>query len=161
MEKYRKFTEWESQVPTSITFDSLWSIKAYRLALFAADIAWQDCQVLINTPGMRGVADQLYRAIGSIGANIAEGYSRSSGRERAHFYEYALGSAREARDWYFKARLVYSEQVIEHRLGNLTEIIRLLLTMVPDQRARTLKEAPPPYGSDEENGADETLSWGA
>ncbi|MBC7896698.1 MAG: four helix bundle protein, partial [Cytophagaceae bacterium] len=43
---------------------------------------------------------QLLRAVDSISANIAEGYSRFSGRERARFYEIALGSAREAREWY-------------------------------------------------------------
>ena len=48
-----------------------------------------------------GLADQLYRSLGSIGANLAEGYSRGTGKDRAHFYEYALGSARESRDWYY------------------------------------------------------------
>ncbi|MFN8404533.1 MAG: four helix bundle protein [Anaerolineales bacterium] len=38
-----------------------------------------------------------YEAVGSVGANISEGYSRSSGKDRARFYEYALGPARESR----------------------------------------------------------------
>ncbi|MFQ5594528.1 MAG: four helix bundle protein, partial [Anaerolineae bacterium] len=49
-----------------------------------------------------GLSDQLYRALVSISSNIAEGYSRGTGKGRAQFYEYALGSARESRDWYFK-----------------------------------------------------------
>ena len=73
-------------------------------------------------------------------ANIAEGYSRSGGKDRAHFYEYALGSAREARDWYYKARHALSEEVATQRIHLLTQIIRLLLTMIPDQRTITLRE---------------------
>ncbi len=47
-------------------------------------------------------ADSLWKmTVGSIRANIAEGYSRGTGKDRARFYEYALGSARESRDWYF------------------------------------------------------------
>jgi len=39
-----------------------------------------------------GLSDQLYRSLGSISANLAEGYSRGTGKDRAHFYEYALSS---------------------------------------------------------------------
>lgn len=87
-----------------------------------------------------GLADQLYRALGSISANIAEGYSRGRGKGRALFYEYALGSGRESRDWYHKSRHVLGEEVVEHRLCLLTQIIRWLLTMVPQQRGRSLRE---------------------
>ena len=78
-------------------------------------------------------------------ANAAEGYSRSTGKDRAHFYEYALGSARESRDWYYKARHVLGEDVATHRLAFLTQIIRLLLTMVPQQRGHSVREDSPEY----------------
>ncbi|MBM3907288.1 MAG: four helix bundle protein [Gemmatimonadetes bacterium] len=45
------------------------------------------------------VTHQFVRAIGSIGANIAEGYSRGARHDRARFYTYALGSVREALVW--------------------------------------------------------------
>jgi hypothetical protein len=77
---------------------------------------------------------------GSISANLAEGYSRGTGKDRARFYEYALGSARESRDWYYKGRHVLGETVTKHRLSLLTQIIRLLLTMIPQQRGRILRE---------------------
>ena len=35
--------------------------------------------------------------------------------------------------------------VAEHRIRLLTQIIRLLLTMVPDQRATTFREESPAY----------------
>ncbi len=33
---------WEHTVPAAITGDALWKVQAYRLALYAADIAWRD-----------------------------------------------------------------------------------------------------------------------
>jgi four helix bundle protein len=115
-------------------------VEAYRLALFTAEVGWHDVTKLIRDQRARGLSDQLYRALGSISANIAEGYSRGTGKDRARFYEYALGSARESRDWYYKARHVLGETVVQHRLDLLTQIIRLLLTMVPQQRGHRLRE---------------------
>ena len=86
------------------------------------------------------LSSQLYRSIGSISANISEGYSRGSHKDRARFYEYALGSARECRGWYYNSRHILSEPVISHRISLLTELIRLLLTMVPQQRGYSLHE---------------------
>ena len=128
------FEEWLKTVPEVIRGDVLWKMEAYRLAVFAGDVAWLDVTKLMTDRRTLSLSDQLYRAIGSISANLAEGFSRGTGRDRARFYEYALGSAREARDWYFKARHVLGEPVAQHRLQFLTQIIRLLLKMVPDQR---------------------------
>ena len=142
------YQTWEASVPAAITGDALWRLRVYRLALYATDIAWPDVTALAKDRRTRSLSDQLYRALGSIGANVAEGYSRRSGRDRARLYEYALGSARGSRDWYYKARHVLDDQVLEHRLALLVQIIRLLLTMVPDQRNRMLREETASYSSD-------------
>lgn len=134
------FTEWCETVPNEITQDRVWRVKAYQLALFASDIAWVDLKALMADRRTLALSDQLYRATGSISANIAEGFSKSSRRDRVRFYEYALGSSREARDWYYKSRHVLRAEVITNRLSLYTEIIRLLLTMIPEQRAAGLKE---------------------
>ena len=135
-----EYEEWEKTVPESIRGDSLWRMVAYRLALYAADESWPDVTVLFHDRRTTGLADQLYRALGSVSANLAEGYSRGTGADRARFYEYALGSARESRDWYYKARHVLDAPLVERRLNLLTRIIQLVLTMVPQQRGRTLRE---------------------
>ena len=93
----------------------------------------------------------LFRAVGSISANISEGYSRSGGKDRARFYEYALGSARESRGWFYQGRQILGERVTNHRIGLVTQIIRLLLVMVPEQRSLTLHEASTPYSCSTEN----------
>ena len=146
-----KYEEWEEMVPEVIKADSLWKMTAYRLALFLADLGWHDTTKLIQDRRMVGLSDQLYRSLGSISANLAEGYSRGTGRDRARFYEYSLGSARESRDWYFKSRHRLGENVFDHRSHLLTEVIRLLLTMVPQQRNYDVREPDSPYQINPDN----------
>ena len=134
------YEEWEKNVPQVMKGDSLWKMAAYRWATLLGDLSWHDVTNLLQDRRTLSLSDQLYRAVGSIGANLAEGYSRGTGKDRARFYEYSLGSARESRDWYFKARHILGGTISEHRMNLLTEIIRLLLTMVPQQRDRVLRE---------------------
>jgi four helix bundle protein len=139
------FKDWEQEVPETMKADSLWQMAAYRYALFLGDLAWHDVTKLMQDRRTLGLASQLYEAAGSISANLAEGYSRGSGKDRARFYEYSLGSARESRDRYFKSRHVLGDEFFQHRAKILEEVIRLLLVMVPQQRGRTLREAPATY----------------
>lgn len=131
---------WVAAVPSEIKDDSLWNVKAYRLALFLVDLGWHDVTKLMRDRRTVGLAGQLARALGSVGANLAEGYSRGTGKDRARFYEYALGSARESRHWYHQGRHILGDEVVQHRLAPLTEIVKLLLVMVPQQRARALRD---------------------
>lgn len=119
------YEEWLDSVPSELTGDPLWQMKVYRLAVFIGDLAWPDVSKLLKDKRTVSLADQLYRAVGSVGANIAEGYSRRSRKDQARFYEYALGSAREARGWYYQGRFVLSEVVALHRRKLLTQVIRL------------------------------------
>jgi four helix bundle protein len=135
-----RYDEWQAGIPDDIKGDSLWKLEVYRLALFSSDIAWQDAVVLSKNSLARDLADQLYRAVCSISANIAEGYSRSTGKDRARFLEYSLGSAREARDWYFKSRHTLKEEVVNHRIGLLTQIIKILSVLTPHQRQKGIRE---------------------
>ena len=139
------YADWLAEVPLAITNDSLWRTEVYRQALFLGDLAWYDSRKLVREKGMISLADQLYRATGSVSANISEGYSRASGKEQARFYEYSLGSARESRDWYFKSRHILGEIVTNHRMNFLAEIIRQLLIMVPKYRGQFIKEEGIPY----------------
>jgi four helix bundle protein len=142
------YADWLATVTQEITQDHLWSMEAYRLAFFAGEIGWHDATKLMRDKRTLGLSDQLYRAVGSISTNLAEGYSRGTGKDRARFYEYGLGSARESRDWYYKGRHILGKEVTIHRLNLLTQIIRLLLTMVPQQRGYALREDSPEYRLD-------------
>jgi four helix bundle protein len=153
------FNEWLNSVPAEITGDTLWKMEAYRLALFASDLGWHDVTKLMGDKRTVDLSSQLYRAVGSIGANLSEGYSRGTGRDRARFYEYSLGSARESRDWYYKGRHILAERVVQHRLGLLTEITRLLLKAVPEQRGAVLREESPAYNCEPETGEREETAF--
>jgi len=139
------FQEWQASVPQEIKGDAVWSVKAYQLALFLADLAWHDATRLFADKRTISLADQLNRSAGGVSADVEEGYSRGTGKDRARFYQYALGSAREARGWYYKGRHVLGPEVAQHRMKLLTEIIKLLLTTIPDQRGSALQEDPLPY----------------
>ena len=139
------FDEWEKSAPETFKADTLWKVKAYRLALYLSDLCWKDVTALLKDKRTVSLSDQLYRAVGSVSANLAEGYSRSTGKDRALFYQYALGSVRESRDWYYKARFVLGDEIFQHRVQIITEILRLLLTMIPQKRGRTLREDSPLY----------------
>lgn len=139
------YEEWLIGVPPSITNDALWQMKVYQVALFIGDLAWYDNRKLAQDRSVISLADQLYRAVGSVSANISEGYSRASGKDQARMYEYALGSAREARDWYFKSRHLLGAVVANHRMSLLAEIIRQLLTMIPRHRGKYVREEEFPY----------------
>jgi four helix bundle protein len=141
------YKEWEGSVPDTIRGDMLWRMQAYRMAVFASDIGWQDVCKLAGDRRMYGVSDQLWRALGSIGANIAEGYSRGSAKDRARFFEYALGSARESRHWYYEARHIFAADVIAHRLDLTARLTKMLLVIVPAERKTGvgIKEDSPEY----------------
>jgi four helix bundle protein len=128
--------EWEETVPRGMREDSVWKVEAYRLGLFLGDIAWEDITKLMRDRRTMEVGDQLCRAVKRISSCVVEGYSRDTGKARSTFYEYALGSARESRDWYFKGRRVLKPAVIEHRIGLCTQIVKLTLRMIANERQR-------------------------
>ena len=145
MESFVNYDDWLKTVPDDFKGDILWKMTVYRIALFLGDLSWFDVTKLVKDRRTIGLSEQLYEAVGSVGANIAEGYSRSSGKDRARFMEYSLGSARESRDWYYKGRHVLNDEVAQHRIQLLTQVIRLLLTMTPKERTKTIREEQTPY----------------
>ena len=140
-----RYAEWLETVPSEITNDPIWKLQVYRLALFADDIGWNDVLVLSKNNLMWSVADQLHRSLGSISANLTEGYSRSKRLDRARFIEFSLGSARESRDWYYKSRHVLPAEVIQHRMELVTRIVSMLAPLISHQRKNAIREAQAEY----------------
>ena len=119
--------------------DPLQRMRAYQLAKELRTISWADAEALRQQPITSEIAPQLYLAVGSIAANLAEGYSRSSGKDRAHIFEYALGSTRETLEWYQSGLPVLGEDVVHAREDILVEIRRLLIATIPRERTRTIR----------------------
>ena len=122
--------EWERRCPESITSDVLWKLDVYRAALYFQHAARGDCKRLRAAHHDEDTLRQLSQAAGSIGANLSEGYSRSTGADRLRFLTYALGSARECVPWYQAVRDAVPDDVIDERLRLVARIRSLLLGMI-------------------------------
>jgi four helix bundle protein len=134
----RTFAQWEEEAPLYFRQDPLWRMKTYRLAIFAGEPVAGDAQRIRRAPGGYPIADQLPHAVNSIAANLSEGYSRSSGRDRVRFFEYALGSVREAIVWYHASVHLLPPETIATRQDVLIEIRALLLAIIPRERRRRI-----------------------
>jgi four helix bundle protein len=142
-----EYDAWVRTVPPEITTDTIWRTPAYRFALYMMSRAQQDVRLMSRHRTTRPHIDQLLRAVGSISANLEEGYSRSSGRERAHFYEYALGSARESRGWCYKCTIAFPSELSARRMTAYTRIIKILTAIVPREREQPTLKPPKRNGS--------------
>jgi four helix bundle protein len=135
------FDVWVAEADLEQRGDRLWKMAAYRLGLYVLELGWADALALDRMRVTRPIGAQLYRALGSIAANIAEGYSRSSGADRVRFFEYGLGSPRESAVWYLAARPVLGRVTYGIRVQLLTQIRRILLSAIPAERSRRLGRA--------------------
>jgi len=126
----------KSELPSN--GDPLERMAVHRHARKLIADSWDDVVAMQSNSGTAGIVGQFRKSVGSIAANIAEGYSKSSGRERAHGFEYALGSARETVEWYATAEPVLDHEVIVERLELIGQIQRLLVAIIPPERERTI-----------------------
>ena len=131
--KPTNFDNWKQNVHPSIQKDPLWNFLAYQKALFVYDLMWEDCDNLLADERGKAVARQLTRSVGSISANIEEGFGRGYGRDYAYRLKIAIGEARESRGWYWKGRKLLSNDVLNHRIALLDEIIALIAPNISKQ----------------------------
>ena len=114
-------------------------MRVYRLASELIKESWGGAEIPTHDRTTERVAGQLYAAVGSIAANLGEGYAHSSGKDRAHIFEYALGSARESVVWYRSAAPVLGDEVVAARVGKLDEMRRMLMAIIPRERNRRIR----------------------
>ncbi len=114
-------------------------MRVYQLARSLADDCWTDAEKLRHHPVSEKLSGQLYASVTSIAANLAEGYSRSSGKDRAKIFEYALGSVRESMEWYRSTERVLGKPITTDRLNCLEEMRRMLLAIIPRERGRLIR----------------------
>jgi four helix bundle protein len=130
---------WENVQPASLTGDAIWRLDCYRESLYLLHIARADITRSVDVPASQTTSDQLLSALASIGANIAEGYGRATNADRARFFAYALGSAREAVVWYQAVVAPADGELLKERLERLARVKRMLLGLLGRIRARTNK----------------------
>lgn len=129
-----------NDMPEELRGDPLVRMRAYRLAVVLQVASFPDAETLKGNSITEPAAAQLFTAVGSVAANIAEGYSKSSGKDRARIFEYALGSARESIAWYTSGKPVLGQETTTERLKWLEEIRRLLLATIPSERNRLIRK---------------------
>jgi four helix bundle protein len=106
--------------------DRLDEIEFYRLSLLLWEEYWKDSESLVNDLRGKEIAKQMIRCIGSISANIEEGYGRGFGKEYPQFLRIARGSARESKGWYKKCSPLLNSEIIIKRIEMLDSIIAML-----------------------------------
>lgn len=75
-----------------------------------------------------GLTNQLRRAVVSITSNIAEGFSRQSYKEKAHFYSTSLGSTTEVQNQILIAKDVkYINDTEFQKIAEQTIIVHKLI----------------------------------
>src|SRR6478735_6577055 len=112
------------KVPVTLD-DSQDPLRRMRVQNLAEDLvpdAFEDAKRLRAEPITSEIAPQLYAAVVGIGANIAEAYSRTSGKERALRFEYALGEVRESMSWYKGGAPVLGTELTTDRRTRLEEM---------------------------------------
>ncbi len=114
-------------------------MRVFQLAGELIPECFSDAKLVLEEPVTAEIAGQLYAAVCSIEANISEAYSRSTGKDRAKRFEYALGSVRESMSWYKSAQPVLGEVTVKDRRDRLEEMRRLLLAIIPRERGRAMK----------------------
>lgn len=93
---------------------------------FGHELVLDVYQVTKNFPKEEtfGLTNQLRRAVVSFTSNIAEGFSRSSYKEKAQFYSMALGSLTEVQNQLIIAKdLRYIDQVTFQKLETQTIVL--------------------------------------
>ena len=126
--------EWERRQPEAITKDPLWTLNCYREAMFLIDAVRDDAAKLTSHPVFSGAKGQLVTSVGSIAANIAEGYGRMTAADRSKFLSYALGSTREAITWYQTTRPEGNSPETSDRIERLSRIRRMLIGLLKRPR---------------------------
>jgi four helix bundle protein len=144
----RSYEQWLTTLPSSLTSSPVWQMSVYREAAFLLELAWHDTRKLIPYEDMLPVRRQIFHAVGSIGANIAEGFGRNSANDRRRFYEYALTSGDEAQLWYMSVRYILGDSVYFHRSELIASVACQLVALIPKQR--NLRENDPEYFSADE-----------
>jgi four helix bundle protein len=100
-------------------------------------LVWVDCGKFDPDCRGRAISGQIIRSTGSISANIEEGFGRGiGGKEYLHYLRISVGSARETKGWYWRGRHLLTQDVLNHRLGLLDEIISLIATEIGRQRRK-------------------------
>jgi len=102
------------------------NLEIYQLARELSKIGWEIYETL-DWQDKKIIGNQFIRAIDSVGANIAEGYSRYHYLDKIKFYYNARGSLAESCDHWLE--LFYNRQMINFEKYDKMKRIQKELTI--------------------------------
>ena len=116
-----------NNTPRHFTDLKVWQV-SHNLYLFAL----KDIESFPNTRGAYSLADQLLRSIGSISANISEGFNRRSTKHYISYLDNSIGTTNEAENWYYKVEGAQwlKKDVVKERVEILSEIRQMLFGLI-------------------------------
>jgi len=103
----------------------LQDLEVYKLARELSKIGWEIYNEL-SWPDKKIMGDQFISVTDSVGANIAEGYSRFHYLEKIKFYYIARGSLIEAGDHWLELLMERNKIKGEERFRNFKEVSKKL-----------------------------------
>ena len=130
-----QYEEWANAQPELIRSDALWTLDSYRIALYLVELSTSDMR-RARDGDLAPARKQLLKAVISISANIAEGYSRPTLADRSRFIAYALGSTRESVTWYASFRVPLGDATLFARYTHLARLRRILIATQRSQHSR-------------------------
>lgn len=104
-------------------------------ALFLAMVT--DLEQLPRNRTAAALIDQLVRSLGSVGANIAEGFNRSRAKYLSSL-DIALGEANETENWLYKVRDIgyLPRESANSRIAECIEIAKMLNGLIRSIRSK-------------------------
>lgn len=105
--------------------DRLDEIGFYKRSMELWNEMWIDTEVLMLDFRGKEIARQLIRSVGSMSANIEEGYGRGFGKEYPQFLRISRGSARESKGWYLRSSHLLGAEIINSRIMKIDTIIAM------------------------------------
>ncbi|MEK7516509.1 MAG: four helix bundle protein [Patescibacteria group bacterium] len=124
------------------------TIRAERIRVFTDLDAWKEGHTLVlmvykgtaTFPKEEtfGLVSQMRRCVVSITSNIAEGFSRQSYKEKAHFYSMAQGSVTELQNQLFIAKDVgyLTKERFQEMADQATKVHKIINGLIKMSKAR-------------------------
>lgn len=107
-------------------------LKVWRMAHQLFLDALKDVENFPKSDAGRIVSNQLIRAIGSMSANIAEGFNSRTTRQYISYLDISRNSSSELENWYYKVRDTkwLDKDMANKRIGTCIEIHKMLQRII-------------------------------
>ena len=105
--------------------------------MYLYDLVWIDSLVTNKDFRGREIVYQIVRSAGSVCANMEEAYRRGIGTpDFVRIMRISLGELGEAQGWYFRARHVLGNGILDKRIKVIQQAIALTVTVIDQNRRK-------------------------